>query len=101
MSIFLIGTLLFTSTIFSSFNTVSQQVFAQPTSPYETNNNSYDENNDHNYVPSSYSKYPTEENKYECQKGPLEGFFISSVEFCKLKLPSSSENTKNPSNGPF
>ena len=31
----------------------------------------------------SYSKYPTEDKKYECQKGPFEGFFVSSVEFCK------------------
>jgi hypothetical protein len=30
-----------------------------------------------------YSKYPTEVNKYECRTGPLEGFFVSSVEFCK------------------
>jgi hypothetical protein len=30
-----------------------------------------------------YSNYPDEENKYECKKGPLEGFFVSSVEFCK------------------
>ena len=51
-------------------------------SSYEsTNNNIYDNNS--NYVPSSYSEYATEENKYECQKGPLEGFFVSSVEFCK------------------
>ena len=81
LSIFLIGTLLFTSTIFSSFNTNSK-VFAQSIDPYPTttNNNYYDNNN---YVPSSYSEYPTEENKYECQKGPFEGFFVSSVEFCK------------------
>ena len=32
---------------------------------------------------SSYSTYPTEDNKYECRTGPLEGFFVSSVEFCK------------------
>ena len=31
-----------------------------------------------------YSTYPTDINKYECQKGPFEGFFVSSVEFCKL-----------------
>jgi hypothetical protein len=31
----------------------------------------------------SYSKYPTDDNKYECQTGPFEGFFVSSVEFCK------------------
>ena len=34
----------------------------------------------------SYSKYPTHDNKYECQTGPLEGFFVSSVEFCKFKF---------------
>ena len=30
-----------------------------------------------------YSQYPTEDKKYECQTGSLEGFFTSSVEFCK------------------
>ena len=30
-----------------------------------------------------YSEYPTEEYKYECKTGPFEGFFVSSVEFCK------------------
>ena len=49
-------------------------------SSYEfENNNSYDDDN--NYVPSSYSEYPTKENKYECRTGPFEGFFVSSVEF--------------------
>ena len=33
-----------------------------------------------------YSPYPTEENKYECRTGPFEGFFVSSVEFCKFKF---------------
>ena len=31
----------------------------------------------------SYSKYPTNDKKYECRTGPFEGFFVSSVEFCK------------------
>ena len=35
------------------------------------------------YGDSSYSQYPTDDKKYECQKGPFEGFFVSSVEFCK------------------
>jgi hypothetical protein len=35
------------------------------------------------YDDGMYSKYPTEENKYECRTGPAEGFFVSSVEFCK------------------
>jgi hypothetical protein len=30
-----------------------------------------------------YSQYPTGDKKYECQTGPFEGFFVSSVEFCK------------------
>jgi len=89
--------LLFTSTIFSSFNTASQ-VFAQPMSPYEfENNNSYDDY-DNNYVPSSYSKYPTEENKYECQKGPFEGFFVGSVEFCKFKFDDTNRKDHSRDN---
>ena len=31
----------------------------------------------------SYSTYPTQDKKYECRTGPLEGFYTSSVEFCK------------------
>jgi hypothetical protein len=30
----------------------------------------------------SYSKFPTDDKKYECRTGPFEGF-LSSVEFCK------------------
>jgi hypothetical protein len=36
------------------------------------------------YGDSYYSQIPTQENKYECRTGPLEGFFVSSVEFCKF-----------------
>jgi YVTN family beta-propeller protein len=87
--------LLFTSTIFSSFNKASG-AFSQPmnTFEYETNNN-FDNNN---YVPSSYSKYPTEENKYECQKGPFEGFFVSSVEFCKFKFDDNRNDHSRDNN---
>ena len=35
------------------------------------------------YRDSSYSQYPTDDNKYQCRSGPFEGFFVSSVEFCK------------------
>ncbi len=41
-----------------------------------------------------YSDYPDEENKYECQKGPLEGFFVSSVEFCKTGPTDSADSTE-------
>ena len=35
------------------------------------------------YDDNSYSTYPTDDKKYECRTGPFEGFFVSSVEFCK------------------
>jgi hypothetical protein len=38
---------------------------------------------DGTYGDNSYSKYPTDDKKYECRTGPFEGFFVSSVEFCK------------------
>lgn len=40
-------------------------------------------NNNKNYDDMKVSLYPTKVNQYECQKGPFEGFFVSSVEFCK------------------
>ena len=43
------------------------------------------------YGNSYYSQYPTDDKKYECRTGPIEGFFVSSVEFCKqIKLSSLS-----------
>jgi hypothetical protein len=35
------------------------------------------------YGESSYNTYSTDDKKYECRTGPFEGFFVSSVEFCK------------------
>ena len=32
---------------------------------------------------SYYSTYPTDDKPYECRTGQFEGFFVSSVEFCK------------------
>src|SRR5215211_2327105 len=36
------------------------------------------------YGDDSYSQYPTDDKKYECRTGPFQGFFVSSVEFCKI-----------------
>ena len=56
---------------------------------YSPDNNDNNDNKDNNenyseYYSTSdeYSQYPTIHKIYECQKGPLEGFFTSSVEFC-------------------
>ena len=44
----------------------------------------------------SYSQYPTDDKKYECRTGPLEGFFVSSVEFCKhVKFDDRKDNKDN------
>jgi hypothetical protein len=44
----------------------------------------------------TYSKYPTEVNKYECRTGPFEGFFVSSVEFCKhVKFDNDKDDRKD------
>ena len=45
----------------------------------------------------SYSKYPTDDKKYECRTGPLEGFFVSSVEFCK-KVKFDKDESKRDNN---
>ena len=42
---------------------------------------------------SYYSQYPTDDKKYECRTGPFEGFFVSSVEFCKhIKFDDRKDN---------
>jgi collagen triple helix repeat protein len=44
----------------------------------------------------SYSSYPTEDKPYECQTGPAEGFFVSSVEFCKhIKFDGDRKDHKD------
>ena len=81
---------------FSNKNIFSNTAMAQ---------NGYDEYVDYdldlNYNTGKiYSDYPNEENKYECQKGPLEGFFVSSVEFCKIApIIDGKGNVKNAQGG--
>ena len=48
------------------------------------------------YGDSSYSQYPTDDKKYECRTGPFEGFFVSSVEFCKhIKFDDRKDNNRD------
>ena len=51
------------------------------------------------YQDSSYSQYPTDDKKYECRTGPFEGFFVSSVEFCKhIKFDDRKDNDRKDNN---
>ena len=54
---------------------------------------------------SYYSTYQTDDKKYECRTGPFEGFFVSSVEFCKhIKFDDNDkrdiENNRTGAQGP-
>src|SRR5829696_8583743 len=49
------------------------------------------------YQDSYYSQYPTDDKKYECRTGPFEGFFVSSVEFCKhIKFDDNNDTKDHP-----
>jgi hypothetical protein len=53
------------------------------------------------YQESSYSQYPTDDNKYQCRTGPFEGFFVSSVEFCKhVKFDNDKRDNRTGTQGP-
>ena len=58
------------------------------------------------YGDSYYSHYPTDDKKYECRTGPFEGFFVSSVEFCKHvkfnddRKDHSRDNNRTGTQGP-
>ena len=48
------------------------------------------------YYDDSSSTYPTDDKKYECRTGPFEGFFVSSVEFCKhIKFDDRKDNNRD------
>jgi hypothetical protein len=52
------------------------------------------------YGDSYYSTYQTDDKKYECRTGPFEGFFVSSVEFCKhVKFDDKKDHTRDNKTG--
>ena len=86
LSLFLMGSLIMLVS-FTSMNIFSNAMAQGYDNNYyedryyeKPNSYSYHYNNEE-----KYSDYPSQVNKYECQKGPLEGFFVSSPEFCILK----------------
>ena len=64
----------------------------QHQSSYDYNNEyGYDNHKQISYSDSyedmkKYRTYPTKDKKYVCQTGQFKGFFVESVEFCKLKI---------------
>ena len=69
--------------------------------PTYDNNYGYDNNKKISYSDSyedmkTYSTYPTKDKKYVCQTGQFKGFFVESVEFCKLEIPSGPQGPQGP-----
>ena len=64
----------------SSSSSYDNASYNKPDSIY--NNDKIDKYPDSYSRSVEYSKYPTIDKIYECQTGPLEGLFTSSVEFC-------------------
>jgi hypothetical protein len=60
-------------------NAIYNKAYSQDNNDNNDKNNKYSE---HYSTSDEFSQYPTIHKIYECQKGPLEGFFTSSVEFC-------------------
>ena len=84
---------------FSNMNNFSNPAIAQEMGYYD-DDEYVDYNSDINYNNEDeiYSHYQDEENKYECRTGPFEGFFVSSVEFCKnVKLDNKDDRKKDDS----
>ena len=48
------------------------------------------------YGDSYYSTYQNNDKKYECQKGPFKGFFVSSVEFCDVEDDKKMKSQQEP-----
>ena len=84
---------------FTNSNSALAQNYGYP------DNYSYDIYSDSSYS-DSYSPYPTDDKPYECRTGPAEGFFVSSVEFCKhikfddRKDHRDRDNNKTGTQGP-
>ena len=75
----------------------------QQQSSYDDNNNNYnyDDTKQISYNDSyedmkTYSTYPTKDKKYVCQTGQFQGFYVESVEFCKLKISEGPQGPIGP-----
>ena len=75
-------------------NQQHQHIFSNAMAQEYNYDNSYGYN-------SYYSQYPTDDKKYECRTGPFEGFFVSSVEFCKhVKFEKDRKDNQRGIQGP-
>jgi hypothetical protein len=90
---------MYKSVVFT-FGLLASSLLMLAVTPFLNNNNSFSNTamaqEYEKYRDSSYSQYPTDDKKYECKTGPFEGFFVSSVEFCKhVKFEDKDDRKDN------
>jgi hypothetical protein len=90
---------MYKSVVFT-FGLLASSLLMLAVTPFLNNNNSFSNTvmaqEYEKYRDSSYSQYPTDDKKYECRTGPFEGFFVSSVEFCKhVKFEDKDDRKDN------
>jgi hypothetical protein len=83
------------------YNDYYEPMKQQQQSSYDNNNDGYDNNQKIPYNNgyedmNKYSTYPTKDKKYVCQIGQFEGFFVESLEFCKLNIPAGPQGPEGP-----
>jgi hypothetical protein len=86
-----------------TFGLLASSLVMLAVTPFLNNNNSFSNTafaqEYDKYGDSSYSQYPTDDKKYECRTGPFEGFFVSSVEFCKhVKFDDRKDHSRDNNN---
>src|SRR5688500_188533 len=95
---------MYKSVVFT-FGLLASSLLMLAVTPFLNNNNSFSNTamaqEYEKYGDSSYSQYPTDDKKYECRTGPFEGFFVSSVEFCKhIKFDKDKRDNRTGTQGP-
>ena len=88
------------STTILTFGVLASSLVLLAIVPFLNNNNPTMAQGYDTYEDSYYSQYPTDDKKYECRTGPLEGFFTSSVEFCKQPKFDDKKDHRDSKVGP-
>jgi hypothetical protein len=68
---------------YANYESYGANYYQQPNYYYSQDRQYDDKQNSYTNEYNNYNKYPTKDKPYECRTGPFEGFFVSSVEFCK------------------
>ena len=93
-------------TLYLSMALVMSLILGSGLSAFTSNNSALAQNSGYSddyssYGNNYYSTHPTDDKPYECRTGPLEGFFVSSVEFCKnVKFDDNKRDSKTVKQGP-